>query len=155
METGSKVAVVTGGASGIGRATAAALAARGYRIALWDRDDSQAAIVSDELSHAMAVHVDVTDPNEVRQAVSTTIGAMGSISVLVAAAAVGTYGPIVDVSDDEWRRVMSTDVDGVFWCLRETAREMKAHGGGSGAAGRDSPSLASACAIATDHSLRS
>lgn len=130
MAAADKVAVITGGASGIGRATATALAARGYRIAVWDRDRSTSS-ASDDLGNAIVLSVDVADPDEVREALSATTAALGKVDVLVAAAAVGTYAPIVDLPDDEWRRVMSTDLDGVFWCLREAAREMKRHGAGS------------------------
>jgi NAD(P)-dependent dehydrogenase (short-subunit alcohol dehydrogenase family) len=140
MAEAHKTAIVTGGASGIGRATVLEFMRRGYRVALWDRDEAEAAAVVDELPAARAVTVDVADPVSVQKAVATTLGIFEHIDVLVAAAAVGGYAPLLDVADDEWRRIMSVDIDGVFWCLRECARRM--------------PSGSSVVLIASDRGLQ-
>lgn len=134
MDLRGAVGVVTGGGSGIGRATCLALASRGAVPAVWDVDAqaAEAAVIEVRATgaHAVAVPVDVGDPDAVAAATTRTVDEFGRLDVLVANAAVGAYGPIVDVTDEAWRRIMRVDLDGVFWCVREAARVMRGRGGG-------------------------
>lgn len=90
IKAGTRAAVVTGGASGIGRATAVAFAARGYRVAVWDLDEQAAAVLCAVLPDAIALDVDIGKPREVQQAVTATVDELGRLDVLVAGAAVGS-----------------------------------------------------------------
>ena len=89
-------AVVTGGASGIGRAVAGRMAAEGARVAIWDRDGAAAAAAAAEVG-GLAVPLDIADWPEVQAAAATTLGAFGGIDVLVCSA--GITGPTVPVVD--------------------------------------------------------
>lgn len=133
MELADKVVVVTGGASGIGRASAAAFAARRAIVAVWDRDGEQAQEACRQDGYgdrSLALGVDVSDADQVRMACRKTVDELGGIDVMVTAAAIGGYGDLDRVSDRAWRRVLGTDLDGVFWCLREVAPVMRGLGGG-------------------------
>jgi NAD(P)-dependent dehydrogenase (short-subunit alcohol dehydrogenase family) len=124
-EFDGKVALVTGGASGIGAATVALLIERGARVASFDlrADDSP--------SGALALDGDVTDSQIVADAVARAERELGPLDAVVCCA--GTAGeslPTVDVSDAEWRRVFALNCDGVFYVNREAARVMVPRGAG-------------------------
>jgi NAD(P)-dependent dehydrogenase (short-subunit alcohol dehydrogenase family) len=106
------VAVVTGGASGIGAATAALLAARGARVAVLDRviEGAQGAGKPDSW---LAVHADVTDDESVRAAIEAAADAFGGIDVLVNNAGIGAIGTVEDNDDAEWSRVFDVNVFGM------------------------------------------
>lgn len=110
-------AVVTGGASGIGRAVAGRLTAEGARVAIWDRDAAGAEAVAAELEGGMPVPVDITDWSAVEAAAARTAEAFGGIDVLVCSA--GITGPTVPVADfpvKEFRDVFAINVFGLFHC---------------------------------------
>jgi 2-dehydro-3-deoxy-L-rhamnonate dehydrogenase (NAD+) len=120
-----KVALVTGGASGIGAATVAMFLQRGAQVASFDL---QAAGSPDG---ALKVDGDTTDSRSVADAVARAESELGPLDALVCCA--GTAGDslrTVDVSDDEWRRVFALNCDGVFYFNRETARVMVPRGSG-------------------------
>ena len=100
-------ALVTGGASGIGRATAGLLAARGARVAVLDLDPS--GVGAPLLAH----RADVTDDTSVRQAVEAAAGELGGLDVLVNNAGIGAQGTVEDNDDDEWRNVFDVNVFGM------------------------------------------
>ena len=102
------VAVVTGGASGIGAATAKLLAERGARVAVLDRD---VAIV-DSTAFA-AVPCDVTSTAAVDAAISDVVSRLGGIDILVNNAGIGTVGDVTENGDDEWHRVLNINVVGI------------------------------------------
>ncbi len=102
------VAVVTGGASGIGAATAAELRSRGASVAVLDR--SYAAV---SRAAALEVPCDVADPDSARAAIDTVAGVLGSIDVLVNNAGIGATGDVTQNDDDEWHRVLSINVIGI------------------------------------------
>ena len=105
-------AVVTGGASGIGLATARLLAARGARVAVLDMDITQ-------LDEALfGVQADVTDDAAVRDAVATAAEALGGIDVLVNNAGIGAVGTVADNSDEQWHRVFDVNVVGIVRVTR-------------------------------------
>ncbi len=113
-----RVAVVTGGASGIGAAIAARLAREGARIAIWDRDAAPA-------DHTE--RLDLTDPNAVRLATEATVAALGRIDILVASAGItGPNMPSWEYPIDDWRRVMDVNVNALFYCNRAVVPHMMA-----------------------------
>ena len=115
-----RVAAVTGGGSGIGRACALRLADDGARVAVLDRDAGAAESVAREIgASAVAVAVDVADSSQVEAARSRVEAQLGGIDVLVCSAGIGGDSlRTADVSDAEWRRVFAVNCDGVFYCNR-------------------------------------
>jgi NAD(P)-dependent dehydrogenase (short-subunit alcohol dehydrogenase family) len=102
------VAVITGGASGIGAATATQLRERGARVAVLDR--AYAAVTHSAL---LEVPCDVADRESARAAIDTAAGSLGSIDILVNNAGIGASGDIAQNDDDEWHRVLSVNVIGI------------------------------------------
>jgi NAD(P)-dependent dehydrogenase (short-subunit alcohol dehydrogenase family) len=124
-----RVALVTGGGSGIGRATARLLAARGARVVAADIDHANAVATVEGLGDdgGRAAAVDVTDADGVDALVADVVGAFGGLDVAVNAAGIsGAYGNIVDQSVDEWRRVIDVNLTSVFLTLRAELRQMLA-----------------------------
>jgi 2-keto-3-deoxy-L-fuconate dehydrogenase len=105
-------ALVTGGASGIGLATAQHLAARGARVTILDRDNPRGGAVG-QVSALDAVIADVTDDDAVRAAVGAAATTLGGIDILVNNAGVGAIGTVEDNNDEEWRRVFDVNVFGM------------------------------------------
>jgi 2-dehydro-3-deoxy-L-rhamnonate dehydrogenase (NAD+) len=117
----NRVAVVTGGVSGIGAGIAARLAADGARVSLWDRD--AAALAKVEVPHK--VTLDVSDAEAVQRAAADTAGALGRIDILIACA--GITGPNASVWDypvADWDRVIDVNLNGVFYCNRAVVPHM-------------------------------
>lgn len=120
LKLNGRIAVITGGASGIGRACAANFLAEGAAVALWDRADSVGA-VADELrtqhrGRAVGIVVDLVDEPAVTAAVEATQSQLGPIGHLVHAAAVGSgkYGfPFTNLTPQDWPRVMEVNVQGM------------------------------------------
>ena len=111
-EFAGRAALVTGGASGIGLATARLLAARGARVAVLDR------VKAEDTGGLYPVIADVTDDAAVRAAVADAGQAIGALDVLVNNAGIGAAGTVEDNDDDEWRRVLDVNVLGVVRVTR-------------------------------------
>jgi len=129
MNLGSARAVVTGGASGLGRATAARIVAEGGRVALLDRPASAGADVAKQLGdHVTFTPADVTSPEAVTQALDTAAQRLGGINVLVNCAGIGTamktFGKAGPAKLDEFTRVISVNLIGTFNCIRLAAVHM-------------------------------
>jgi NAD(P)-dependent dehydrogenase (short-subunit alcohol dehydrogenase family) len=106
-EFAGMTALVTGGASGIGAATASLLAERGARVAVLDRD------VSHPSRGTLAFVADVTDDASVREAVERAAAELGGIDVLLNVAGIGAGGDVAANDDDEWRHVLDVNVVGI------------------------------------------
>ncbi len=119
-----KVAIVTGAARGIGMATAKQFLADGWRVAMVDRDEValDAAVVE---TGGLRILADVSRPDQVDRMVAEVLGAYGQIDALVNNAGVAEFGPIEDCDFAMWRRVMDTNLDGIFLCTRAAMAELK------------------------------
>ena len=126
-----RVAVVTGGASGIGWESARALAASGAAVSVWDLGADAVERARDELGCHGAV-VDVRDSAVVDAATDETVRALGRLDVAVLNAGIASVRlPTGDLADDDWRRVQDVNLDGVFHTMRAAVRVMRGTGGGS------------------------
>lgn len=126
-----KVALVTGGASGIGLSVAKTLLAHGARVAIADRTEPEAAEL-DGLRDWVFVEMDVTDSDSVRRGVQKTVSEFGGLHLAHNNAGIG--GGIADLhetTDDHWSSVIGVNLTGVFLTLREEIEHMRLHGGGS------------------------
>jgi NAD(P)-dependent dehydrogenase (short-subunit alcohol dehydrogenase family) len=127
-----KAALVTGGASGIGRAAALLLARDGAAVAVADVNEAGAASVAQELGRgAIPLRLDVTSEADWQAAVDGVVKAFGRLDVLVNSAGVAFTGMITDATLAEWRRVMAVNLDGVFLGTRAALRLMVPQGAGS------------------------
>ena len=128
-----KVALVTGAARGIGREIARAYAEAGARLALLDRDGAGAEAVAAELTErgaeALALELDVAQSQQVDHAVARVVQRFGRLDVAVNNAGVCELASMLETTDQQWRQVMSVNLDGVFFCSRAEARVMVDQGG--------------------------
>ena len=132
---GGKVAVITGGASGIGRACADVMARSGADISIWDQNWDQIELVLKELDavecRAHGVVGEVGDPASVDAAMDGVLKALGHVDVAVCNAGIGGAAlPSGDYSDEAWREVIRVNLDGVFYTQRAAIRAMMASGRG-------------------------
>ncbi|WP_069166907.1 SDR family NAD(P)-dependent oxidoreductase [Nocardia altamirensis] len=114
------VAVVTGGASGIGQAVAETFAAAGARVAVLDLEPSGTAPAS-----GLALRCDVTEDDSVRRAMAAVMDAFGRIDILVNCAGIGAQGTIEDSTDADWRRVFDVNVFGTVRVSRAALRHLR------------------------------
>jgi NAD(P)-dependent dehydrogenase (short-subunit alcohol dehydrogenase family) len=126
-----RVALVTGGGGGIGRATAHALVQAGAHVAVSDIDEAAARAVADEIGRGEAHRLDVADEAAVRAVVAAVIDRHGRIDVLVNNAGLGARVPTVDLPTERWREVLAVNLDGSFFCAREVGRHMLPAGRGA------------------------
>ena len=131
-----KVALVTGAASGIGRATALAVAAQGARVLLLDRDAAGLDGLLRELDErgegqALALPTDVADPQAVEEAVTQARDGFGGVDLLAHCAGVQSYGSAVTTEIAAWRRTLAVDLDSAFYLARAVLPEMQRRGGGA------------------------
>ena len=130
-----RVALVTGGASGIGKATAKRIAAEGGSVVIADVQDEAGAAVVQEIEagggHARYVHLDVTDEEGWADAVTSTIDAFGGLDILVNNAGIGDTEPIEVTTTDTWNKVVAVTQTSVFLGMRAAAEALKRSGHGS------------------------
>jgi len=135
-ELNGKVAVVTGAASGIGKACAHALARSGAAVALWDLDEQSLQAAEVELQtyggQASVALVDVADVSAVDSAMAAVVERHGRLDISVANAGIGgELKSSAEYSTDGWHRVINVNLDGVFYTQRAAIRSMRESGGGS------------------------
>jgi NAD(P)-dependent dehydrogenase (short-subunit alcohol dehydrogenase family) len=127
-----KVAVITGAASGIGRASARRFAAEGARVVVADLDAVGGVAVADEVSGRF-VQVDVTDPDQVAAMYDAAVDAFGRLDVCFNNAGISPPddGSILTTSLESWRRVQEVNLTSVFLCCQAGIARLLEHGGGS------------------------
>ena len=126
------VAIITGGASGIGKAAATRFIAEGAATVVTDLDDDAAKTLVSELGEkAHFIHQDVTDPDGWRAVIDGTLEVFGRLDVLVNNAGIGAGQPIEAESYDSWQHIMKVNGDSVFLGCRAAVNAMKDGGGGS------------------------
>lgn len=120
-----KVAIVTGAARGIGLATTRLFLERGVSVAMVDRDGPALAAGAEGLDNVLPVERDISVPEDVAAMVAETTAHFGRIDHLVNNAGVADFGPLEDTDFARWRRVMETNLDGVFLCTQEATPALK------------------------------
>jgi 3-oxoacyl-[acyl-carrier protein] reductase len=126
-----QVAIVTGGVRGIGRGIAQRLAKEGCKVVIWDRDIAPFDPVQAGFQPAHLQTVDVSDSNSVRLAHEATRSKVGAAQILVNNAGInGPVLPVMDYPEDQWHRVLSVNLDSVFFCTKAVLSDMKAAGYG-------------------------
>ena len=122
----NRIAVVTGGAQGIGRATTERFVASGAKVAIWDLDAAMGEKAAKAVGHVtIALTVDVTDLASIEKARDATLKAFGRIDILVNNAGIaGANASTWDTTADEWRKVMRINLDGPFLCCKAIAPVM-------------------------------
>ena len=133
LEIKGHVAVVTGGARGLGAQICMALAEEGAHVVVWDRDHAAgelAAAIRANGGSACAVSADVTHSTLVNETVSSIVQERGSIEILVNCAGFSRDGAITEMSDEQWHDVIAVNLHGTFYVTRAVTRVMKAKGYG-------------------------
>jgi NAD(P)-dependent dehydrogenase (short-subunit alcohol dehydrogenase family) len=134
MRLQGRVAAITGGALGIGRATAMCFAAEGATVALGDVEVGTAEKVAGEINErggrAIAVSVDVGDAGQVQAFVDRVVGELGRLDVMFANAGIAHSAPFLEHPEAQWDRVLRVNLTGVFLCCQAAARQMVRQGGG-------------------------
>ena len=124
--------VVTGGASGIGAATAARFLEEGSLVAILDRDQNASDRVREELPGiAATLLADVTDYAQVRQAFAAIVRELGGVDVVINNAGISIRHDFLDITPQEWNKVLAVNLTGVFYVAQTAARYMMAGAGGA------------------------
>ena len=134
MRLQGRVAAITGGALGIGRATARLFAAEGATVALGDVEVGAAETVAKEIvnggGRAIAVGVDVGDAGQVQAFVDRVVAELGRLDIMFANAGIAHSAPFLEHPEAQWHRVLRVNLTGVFLCCQAAARQMVKQGGG-------------------------
>lgn len=134
MKLDGKLAIVTGAAAGIGKAIALALASEGANVAIADIQDAKAQAVVEEIRakgrRALAIHCDVGDSAQVDAMVQQVVQEWGGLHILVNNAAVIAPGLFWELKDEDWHKIIRTNLNSVFYCSRAAARAMIPQGQG-------------------------
>lgn len=133
-----KVAIVTGGSRGIGRAVAAALLADGASVVLTGTDDARLNEARDALSasgsgltdRVMVSRTDVRRELEVDALMTAAVSRFGGVDILINNAGIGDFAEVAAMTSDQWHRVIDTNLTGVFYCCHAAIPHLKARGGG-------------------------
>jgi hypothetical protein len=145
MNLTGKVALVTGGNSGIGLGMAQALAEAGADVCIWGTNPAKNEVALEQLqatgAKAAAMICDVSDEAAVEASFARTVEQFGKVDGAYANAGVGGNGtPFIDIPTEEWRRVLGVNLDGVFWTFRAAAKHMVERGEGGRLVGTSSVS---------------
>ncbi|MEO6199973.1 MAG: SDR family oxidoreductase [Cryobacterium sp.] len=135
MRLENKNAIVTGGAGGIGRATALAFAAEGAKVAVVDLREDAAEAVADEIraggGTAVAIAADVSNEDDIQRILATTVEAFGGVDVVFNNAGIIRRTTAVETTAEEWDRVFGVNVKSIFLMSKHVVPIMAANGGGS------------------------
>jgi len=122
-----KVALISGGARGLGESFARAMVAQGAKVVLADVLDAEGEVLAKDLGDAAAyVHLDVTDRRQWAEAVALTIERFGTLNVLVNNAGIVAFGPIEEHTVEDWDRVIAVNLTGVFNGIQASVEALKA-----------------------------
>lgn len=131
MRLENKVAVITGGARGIGRAIATRYAAEGARVVVADINGAEAETVAGEIGHgAIGVGLDVTKQASIDAMVASVVARAGRIDILVNGAGIFEMAPVLEVTRDSYAKQFAVNVEGLLFTLQAVARQMVAQGEG-------------------------
>lgn len=135
MDLAGKVAIVTGGTRGIGRAIASSLVDAGMQVAITARDERDLTETTSQLNKkgsgkAVGYVCDVRDYDQVKTTIARVDADLGGVDVLVNNAGIGIFASVESMSVEDFRAVLETNVFGVFYCCHETIPLMKRRGGG-------------------------
>ena len=126
-----RTAIITGGASGLGRAVGERIIAEGGKVALWDLNAEALAAAASAIGAADTQAFDVADPDAVARAAEASAAALGRVDVLVCSAGItGATASLHEFSLDSWRRVVDINLNGLFYCCRAVVPHMLANGYG-------------------------
>ena len=130
-----KIAIVTGGSKGIGRATALALAQEGADVSICargveDLEDAAAEIRSETGRNVLPIRADMNDVNDIRRLVSSTVAELGGVDILVNNAVNSVAAPFMELADEDWMNHINVKVMGYVRCAREVIPHMIQRGGG-------------------------
>lgn len=125
-----KRVLITGGAGGIGTATAARFLEEGCRVVILDRDEAALGRLKDKLALHGILQADVADPGEVAQAFGQLDAMLGGLDVLINNAGISLRHPFTEITPGEWRQVVDVNLNGVFFVAQQAARRMLAGEGG-------------------------
>jgi NAD(P)-dependent dehydrogenase (short-subunit alcohol dehydrogenase family) len=135
MRLAGKVAIITGAASGIGRASAIAFAREGAKVVVADCNESGGKETVAEIlragADALFANVDVAKENEIQEMVDTTVGRWNTVDILFNNAGVVLVKSVEQMTEQEWDRVMSINVKAVFLAIKHVAPVMRRNGGGA------------------------
>ena len=130
----NRVAVVTGGASGIGLGVAQQLAADGHRIAVFDNNAAGAEVAAAELlaggAEAIAATVDVADRQSVDEGFARVRAELGPVEILVTSAGIESFDSLADITPEIWDRIIAVNLTGTFSCVHAAVPDMLAAGWG-------------------------
>lgn len=126
-----QAAIVTGGASGLGKAVAQRIVEEGGRVSIWDVDADALAMACAETGATHSVALDISDHTAVVAAARASAEALGKVSILVASAGItGATAPVAEYPLDSWKQVIDVNLNGLFYCCREVVPFMQANGYG-------------------------
>jgi NAD(P)-dependent dehydrogenase (short-subunit alcohol dehydrogenase family) len=135
MDLNGKIAIVTGGSKGIGRAIAEALVREGIDVCISARkrseiDETVEALASLKKALAIGIVCDVCDHSQVKALIERTVSEFGGLDILINNAGIGIFSTVEEMSPEDFRSVLETNVFGVYYCCHEAIPFMKQRGGG-------------------------
>ncbi|WP_028966261.1 SDR family NAD(P)-dependent oxidoreductase [Sphingomonas phyllosphaerae] len=126
-----RAAIVTGGASGLGHATAERIVREGGRVCLWDREEEALAEAAAAIGAAGTCAIDVADAGAVAAAAQESAALLGKVDILICSAGItGATAPVESYPLDSWQRVIEVNLNGLFYCCRAIVPYMLANGYG-------------------------
>ncbi len=134
MNVKGKVALITGGGSGLGEAAARALAREGAKVAVTGRTEEEikevAASINKAGGEAIAITADISDPTSIGDAVQQVIARWSKLDIVFANAGInGVWAPIEDLTVEEWQQTINVNLNGTFYTIKAAAPHLKKHGG--------------------------